>query len=267
LVVLLRWVAPPLIAYILGHAILVRFLPQPAGNLLAIGMIVLATTGSASNTMTLISRGDLALSVTVAAVNNIIAPFVQPFLITFLAVSFVGHTDTLAIFVELAEIVLAPIILGSIVGGIFPQQVKRINPCLGAIAVLCLSAVMLANISKGTSTLRKQLWILPWMIGACAVQAMAVLLVGYHVSKYFGFTMKQRVSATFDVAVENAALATIIAMNHLGPLAALPSIFYGKFQHMFGIGLFVRKFQNMQELAEEEQPAVRVAVKEATAMD
>jgi predicted Na+-dependent transporter len=65
--------------------------------------------------------------------------------------------------------------------------------------------------------------------------------------------MKERVAATFNVAVENASLATVVAINHFGVLAALPAVFYGKMQHVFGIGIFVRKFQNMPELAEEQQ--------------
>jgi BASS family bile acid:Na+ symporter len=266
--VLIRWVAPPVCAYILGQAILGRYLPQPAGGMLAIGMVILATTptGPASNTMTLISRGDLALSVSVTAMNNILAPFLQPFLIALLAGSFIGHVNTRAIFVELIEMVLAPVILGSIVGGIYPEQVKKIKPALGAIAVLCLSFIMLANISKGTATLLKTLWIIPWMLGACAVQTVAVLCAGFYIPKLFRFTVKQRVATTFEVAVENASLATVVALNHFSPLAALPAIFYGKLQHMFGIGIFVRKFQNMPELTQEEPLSeVKVVAKAAKA--
>jgi len=257
--VLLRWVVPAAIAYVLGHLILSRFMPQPAGNILSIGMLVLATTptGPASNTMTLISRGELALSVSVTAINNIIAPFLQPILLTILGASFVGHIDSSSIFKELMEIALAPVIIGSIVGGYFPEQIKKIRPALGAIAVICLTFIMLANISKGSGTLLKQLWILPWMLGACAVQAMGCLTAGFYLSKYLGFTMKERVAATFNVAVENASLATVVAINHFGVLAALPAVFYGKLQHVFGIGVFVRKFQNMPELMEEEEPVAK----------
>jgi hypothetical protein len=43
-------------------------------------------------------------------------------------------------------------------------------------------------------------------------------------------------------------------------MAALPAIFYGKLQHVFGIGIFVRKFQNMPELAQADAPpAARAA--------
>jgi BASS family bile acid:Na+ symporter len=124
----------------------------------------------------------------------------------------------------------------------------------GAVAVICLALIMLANISKGTGTLLKTLWILPWMFGACAVQAVVVLSAGYYLAKLMGFTVAQQAATCFNVAVENASLATVIAMAHFGPLAALPAIFYGKLQHMFGIGIFVRKFQNMPELRQEELP-------------
>ena len=261
--VLVRWVAPLFCAYVLGHFVLAKFLPQPAGNMLAIGMIILATTptGPAGNTMAMIARGDLALSVSATAVNNIIAPFLQPFLIALFAGAFSGKVNTHAIFLELIEMVLAPVIIGSIVGSLYPQWAKRYRMGFGGIAVVCLALIMLSNISKGAGALLKDLWILPWMVGACAVQAVFVLYAGYLVPKYMGFNMRQRAATTFDVAVENASLATVIGLAHFGPLAALPAIFYGKLQHVFGIGIFVRKFQNMPELADEA--AVPVAAKPA----
>ena len=253
--VLVRWVAPLVSAYILGHFILARFLPHPAGDMLAIGMVILATTptGPAGNTMVMIARGDLALSVSATAVNNVIAPFLQPFLIALFAGAFRGKVNTTAIFMELIELVLLPVILGSIIGGFYQERIKKYRMGLGAFAVVCLTFIMLANISKGAGALLRDLWILPWMLAACAAQAIFVLYAGYWIPKFFGFSMRQRVATTFDVAVENASLATVIGLAHFGPLAALPAIFYGKLQHVFGIGIFVRKFQNMPELLEEEQ--------------
>ena len=256
LTVVLRWLVPPFVAFLTAQA-LVRCLPHPIGGMLGIGMLLIATTptGVASNAMTLVSRGDLALSVSITTVNNVVAPFLQPALVALLAGTFLGKLNTWPLFVELLEIVLAPVILGSIVGAALADQVKRIKPALGAAAVLCVSMMMLANIARSMGTLLRQLWIIPWMVVATAILTLAGLLAGYYLPKYFGFNVKQRVATCFGVAVENGNLATVLALNHFGPLAALPSIFYGKLQNVIGMGLFVRKFQNMPELAEEQQGA------------
>ena len=258
--VIVRWIVPPLIAFLLAQ-VLLRNLPRPVGGLLAIGMILIATTptGVASNAMTLVAHGDLALSVSITAVNNVIAPFLQPVLVAVLAGTFLGKLNTWPLFVELLEIVLVPVIFGSIVGALFAKHVKKIKPLSGAIAVVCVAILMLANIARSMGTLLKQLWIIPWMLAATAVLAMAGLLTGYYLMKYFGFDTKQRVAACFGISVENGNLATVLALNHFGPLAALPSIFYGKLQQLLGIGIFVRKFQKMPELADQEPQPLAVA--------
>jgi BASS family bile acid:Na+ symporter len=258
--VVVRWIVPPLVAFLLAQ-ILSRNLPRPIGGMLAIGMVLISTTptGVASNAMTLVSRGDLALSVSITAVNNVIAPFLQPVLVAVLAGTFLGKLDTWPLFVELLEIVLVPVIFGSIVGAVFAKQVKGIRPLLGAIAVLCVSILMLANVARSMGTLLKQLWIIPWMLAATTSLALAGLLAGYYLMKFFGLNQKQRVAACFGVSVENGNLATVLALNHFGPLAALPSIFYGKLQQLLGIGIFVRKFQRIPELADEEPTAAMAA--------
>lgn len=251
--VVIRWIVPPGVAFLIAQ-VLVRSLPQPMGGLLAIGMVLIATTptGVASNAMTLVSRGDLALSVSLTAVNNVIAPFLQPFLVAFIAGTFLGKMNVWPLFAELVQMVLVPVLLGSLIGAFIPEQIKKIRPLLGGIAVICVALLMLANIARSMGTLLRQLWIIPWMLGSTFILAMAGFLAGYYLVKPFGFNQKQRVAACFGVAVENGNLATILALNHFGPLAALPSIFYGKLQQLVGIGFYVRKFQKMPELADPE---------------
>ena len=254
--VVVRWIVPPGVAFLLAQ-LLVGRLPQPAGGLLAIGMVLIATTptGVASNAMTLVSRGDLALSVSITAVNNVIAPFLQPFLVAFIAGTFLGKMSVWPLFAELVQMVLIPVLAGSLLGAVIPEPIKKIKPLLGAIAVLCLALLMLANVARSMGTLLRQLWIIPWMLACTFILAMAGFLAGYHLLKFCGFNMKQRVAACFGVAVENGNLATILALNHFGPLAALPSIFYGKIQQLVGIVFYVRKFQQMPELADADASA------------
>jgi len=246
--VLLRWLVMPFCSYLMANFVLLRFLPQPAATSIAVGMIVLGTTptGGASNTYTLISNGDLALSVTVTGVNTILSPFLQPFMIK-LFVGKVTHVNTLAIFIDLLEMVLAPVILGSIVGMLWPDFVKRVKPALGPLAVLIFGAMSLGNMSRGTAPLLRQLWILPVLLTVCVVQGLIGLYLGYYAPKLVGFNHKQRVASCFEVGVENASLATVIAITHFSPLTAIPCILYTKLQHVLAASIFVSKFQKFDE--------------------
>lgn len=254
--VLIRWSVMPLVAVIVGKLVFGLFLPAQTANTLIIGLVLLGTTptGTASNTLTLISRGDLALSVSVTTVNTIIAPFLQPLLLLWL-VGGLAKVNTGAMFMDLIKIVIIPVIIGTILGIIFPNVIKKIMPILAPIAILCLGLVMLSSMSKGTSTLIKQLYILPFLIIANVLHGLTGLTLGFFLPRYFGFNEQQRRAACFEVGVENAALTASMALAHFNPLTALPGILYGKIQNILAITIFVPLFQKHDEKLEQERKA------------
>jgi bile acid:Na+ symporter, BASS family len=245
--VLLRWLCMPLVAFALSFVLIYLF-PGPTGNALAVGMIVLGTTptGGGSNALTLISKGDLALSVSVTSINTMLAPFIQPLLILWLAGS-MAHLDANKIFMDLVQWVVVPVVAGTILGSIFPKPVSKIKPIFGPLAILCLTFIVMGTMSKGTSTLLKQVSILFYLVGVCLVQAFAGLLLGYFAPKLFGFNYAQRKATCFEVGVENAAMAMLLALKHFNPLTALPSIVYGKIQYIITSTLFVPRFQAIED--------------------
>lgn len=245
--VLLRWLCMPFVAFLLS-LVLIQLFPGATGKTLAIGLIILGTTptGGGSNALTMISGGDLALSVSVTSINTIIAPFIQPLLILWLAGS-MANLNAAAIFQDLLWMVVVPVIAGSILGSIFPKFISKIKPALGPIAVICLTFIIMGTMSKGTSTLIKQFSILLYLVVVCVIQAVAGLLLGYFLPKYFGFSYKQRKAICFEVGVENAALAMLIALRHFSPLTALPSIVYGKIQYIISSTIVVPRFQRIED--------------------
>jgi bile acid:Na+ symporter, BASS family len=260
--VLLRWLCMPLVAFLLSF-VLIWLFPGPTGKALAAGMIVLGTTptGGGSNALTMISKGDLALSVSVTSINTMLAPLIQPLLILWLAGS-MAHLDAQKIFLDLVQWVVVPVVAGTILGSIFPKPVSKIKPIFGPLAILCLTFIVMGTMSKGTAKLIEQFSILLYLVGICLVQAFAGLLLGYFAPKLFGFNYAQRKAACFEVGVENAAMAMLLALKHFNPLTALPSIVYGKIQYIITSTIFVPRFQNIEDKEElpEMVPVKRAAV-------
>lgn len=243
-VVLLRWLIMPLLGYCLSYIVFRPFLPADIANSLAIGMILLCTspTGAASNSMTLISRGDLALSVSATTVNVLIAPFLQPPLVQLMAGAH-AKVDTYGMFLDLLTYVLAPVVIASIIGTLFPRAVESIKPVLAPIAVISLACVLMGTVAKGTAPMLAHLSVLAFILIACVVQGVAGLLLGYFAPRFFGFTREQRIASCFEVGVENAGIAPVIAAAYFSPLAILPAVVYGKTQNLIGVLIFVRHFQ------------------------
>ena len=260
-----RWIIMPFVAFCVGKFIFgtLSGLPEQTATLLSLGMVVLGSTptGAASNSLTLISRGDLALSVSVTTLNTIIAPFLQPLMIGWLAGATIDFTPALRMdmIIELLKLVLAPVFISTIFGIMFPGILQKIKPYLMPIAVFTLALIIMSTMSRGTIVLLKQIQILPWILLACCIQGFAGLGLGFYAPKFFGFDFKQRIAACFEVGVENAALTSVIALQFFGPMVALPAILYGKVQNLIAVGIFVPYFikqdEKMREAAEAEKAA------------
>ncbi len=256
LVVLLRWIIMPLIGYCVGYFVFHPFLPPEIATSLAIGLMLLCTSpsGAASNSLTLISKGDLALSVSATTINVLVAPFLQPVLVK-LSMGSAAQGDTVAMFLDLLQVVLAPVVLASIFGSLWPGFVARIKPVLGPIAVVSLACVLMGTLSKGAATILDHLNVLPYILVACVIQGLAGLFLGYYVPKYLGFNRQQRIAASFEVGVENAAIAPALAATYFNPLAIVPAVVYGKTQNILAVTIFARKFQKDNERLEAEEAA------------
>jgi len=245
--VLLKWISTPLIAFLLS-LVLIQLFPGVTGAALAVGIIVLGTTptGGGANALTLVSKGDLALSVAATAINTMLAPLIQPFLILWLAGG-IASLNATVIIQDLLRMVIAPVVAGTILGSVFLKSASRIKPAFAPLVVILLTFIVMGTMSKGTSTLIQQISILPYLVAVCLVYAVASLSLGYFVPKFFGFSYAQRKAACFETGVGNAAMAMLICLRHFDPLTALPSIVCGKIQYIIASTVLVSRFQGIKD--------------------
>lgn len=262
LVVAMRWVLMPLIAYAISFLAFHPFLPEEIASQLAIGMILLGTspTGAASNSLTLISKGDLALSVSATTVSVLIAPFLQPLLVRW----FVGGStsvDAGGMFLDLLVYVLAPVLVASAVGMLIPRVVLKCMPYFQPIAVVSLALVLMGTVSKGTSTILENLGVILVVLVAAIVHGLLGLSIGYFLPAAFRLPHRQRVAASYEVGIENAAIAPALAISYFGPLALLPAVVYGKTQNLLAVTIFAplyaRKQERLEALEERESAPSR----------
>ncbi|MGD8324680.1 MAG: bile acid:sodium symporter, partial [Gammaproteobacteria bacterium] len=91
-----------------GLAIAFDFAPEVAAGIILIGA---APSGLASNVMAYIANANLALSVTLTTVATLLAPFVTPFYMQWLAGQYIP-IDTWGMMWSIIEITILPIIAG-----------------------------------------------------------------------------------------------------------------------------------------------------------
>jgi len=223
--VVLRYVIMPLIAFTVAK---VLGLPP----LLAAGLILVGVcpSGTASNVMTFIAKGDTALSVTISSVNTILAPLLTPFIFLWLAGTLIP-IQAGALLVDILKIVLLPIILGLVLRALFADFVKRIMviiPLISVVAIIAIIAIVVALSAAKLATV-------------AGIAFFAVILhnsfglgLGYGASRIFGMTHKKSKAVAFEVGMENSGLAVALAIAHLDPVAAIPGAIFSVWHNFSG---------------------------------
>ncbi|KQO39908.1 bile acid:sodium symporter family protein [Aeromicrobium sp. Leaf245] len=198
--------------------------------LLAVGMLLLAASpgGTSANLYSHLFRGDVALNVSLTAINSIIAIGSLP-LITNLAIAHYGLDDEVSLqfrkVVEVFVVVLAPVLVGMLVRAKSPGFAQRADkPVRIASAVILLVLVLgiLASTGSDAGDYLAQ-------VGAAATLFCVVsLVVGFFVPRLVGLTPAQAVASSFEIGVHNATLAIYVAVEVLDDTAiSVPAAVYG----------------------------------------
>ena len=115
---------------------------------LALGVVLVGCCpgGTASNVITYLAKGDLALSVGMTAVSTILAPFLTP-LLTWLLAGHHVNVDMVSMFLSILWVVILPIILGFIVKSILPKFTERAIAYLPAFSTLAIALIVIIVVS------------------------------------------------------------------------------------------------------------------------
>lgn len=200
---------------------------------LAVGMLLLAASpgGTTANLFSHLFRGDVALNISLTAINSLISVLTLP-LITNLALARfepdlggdeVGlqFTKTLQVF----AIVLVPVALGMLVRRSSPAFADRMDrPVRGLSAVVLVLVIVGAVIAERDDVLDYLA-----QIGlAAALFCVVSLGLGYAVPRAFGVSDRQAVASAFEIGIHNSTLAITVAISVLDSIElAVPAAVYG----------------------------------------
>ena len=223
---------------------LVVLLDLPA--LLGIGMLLLAASpgGTSANLFSHLFHGDVALNITLTAINSVIALFTLP-LIVGLAIEYYDRGDDVSLpFGEIAQvfaIVLIPVAIGMFVRYRRPRFAGRMER-----PVRIGSAVILAVLVIGILVdQREQVSGYFADVGLAAGLFCAISLVlGYVVPKAAGISADQAIASSMEIGVHNATLAIFVAVEVLDETAiSVPAAVYSLFMFVFATiwGSFVSR--------------------------
>ena len=201
---------------------------------LAIGVILVGCCpgGTASNVITYLAKGDLALSVGMTAVSTLIAPVMTPLLVLALAGTMV-EVDTIGMLLSIVYVVIAPIAAGLLCQKFLPSLTKSVSAYLPAFSSIVIAAVVAIVVSHSAARLLSGGLI---VIAAVVLHNLAGLAVGYGIARAFGMNMRKCAALSIEVGMQNSGLASALAVVHFAafPLASVPGAIFSVWHNLSG---------------------------------
>mgnify|MGYP000001632117 FL=1 len=247
--VVLRYLIMPVVGFLVAKA-----LGLPAA--LAAGMVLLGScpSGTGSNVMTYIAKGDTALSVTVSSVNTVLAPLLTPTIFLLLAGAMIP-IDTESLLWDIVKMVLIPVTAGVLLHMAAPKQVEKISKIVPVLSVVCIITILSSVVALNAAKMATMALIL---CVAVVLHNGLGLLLGYGSARSLGMPEEKSRAVSFEIGMENSGLTVALALAHLDPMAALPAAICSIWQFISGsllAGYWAHKSEQM-ELPEEAETAV-----------
>lgn len=220
-----HYVIMPGLGWLIAHAL--GLSPQLAAGVILVGC---APSGTASNVVTYLARGDVALSVSVATVSTVLAPLVTPPLTLLLAGEYLP-VDAGSMVTDILKTVLLPVVGGVVVrllAGRYLARVLGLLPWLSAATIAVIVAVVVAASADAIKS-------------AAGLVLLAVVLhnglglaLGYAAGRAARLGEPAGRAMAFEVGMQNSGLAASLASAHFSPLAALPAAVFSVWHNISG---------------------------------
>ena len=235
-----QFVIMPTLAYLLAKGF--NLPPEIAVGVILVGC---CPGGTSSNVMTFLSKGDVALSVTVTSITTILAPFVTPALILLFAREWINISPS-SLFISIVQVVLIPIILGIIVQKLFKRQAKASVKVLPLVSVIAIVAIVSAVVAGSQEKIAETGLII---FAVVVLHNTLGYLFGYLFAKLFKMDLSKKKAIAIEVGMQNSGLGAALATAHFSPLAAVPSAIFSVWHNISG-PILATIFRRMKEKIE-----------------
>lgn len=214
---------------------------------LAVGMMMLAASpgGTTANLYSHLFRGDIALNISLTAVNSVIAVITLPLITNFAIMYFQPFDDQLGLqwakALEVFAIVLLPVALGMLVRRFWPKFADAMDKPVRIASVIILIVVIAGAVASNWALLAAnfaQLALITVLF--CLIS----LSIGFWVPRMLKVGTRESIATSFEIGIHNATLAIVIAQSVLGSTElSLPAAVYGvlMFFVAFGFGFVIRQ--------------------------
>lgn len=211
------------------YGIAVGFGLQPV---LAVGLMLLAASpgGATANLYSHLARGDVALNITLTAVNSLLSLLTLPLIVNFSLEKFVGEGKVIPLqfdkVIQVFAIVLVPVAIGMAIRARAPGFAARLDRPVKIGSALVLLVIIAAAVAKERVVLMENFG----EVGLAALSFnLASMGVGYFVPRLVRLPKRQAVAIGMEIGIHNGTLAIAVASSpqllNDGRMAIPPAIY------------------------------------------
>ena len=211
----------------LGIAWALQLPPELAAGVILVGC---APGGTASNVVTYLARGNVALSVAMTSVSTLLAPLLTPLLALWLAGRYMA-VDAGSMALSIVQIVLIPVLLGLLIRYLIPRAVDRVLPVLPWVSVAAITFVVVAVVAGSAAAILTAGWLI---LLAVVLHNGLGLGLGYGAARLFNLPVPSRRTMAVEVGMQNSGLAAGLAREYFSPEAALPAAVFSVWHNVSG---------------------------------
>lgn len=201
---------------------------------LAVGVVLVGCCpgGTASNVITYLAKGDLALSVGMTATSTVLAPVMTPLLVWLLAGKSVD-VDVAGMLLSILWVVILPIVAGLIVKWLWPGFTEKATAYLPALSSLAIAFIVLIVISSNAQKLQ---------LGGMVIIIVVVLHnlfglgLGWLIGRILRLPEAKLRAISIEVGMQNSGLASSLATLHFAayPMATIPGAVFSVWHNISG---------------------------------
>lgn len=183
---------------------------------LAVGMMLLAASpgGTTANLFSHLARGDVALNITLTAINSVLAVITLPIVVNLSLSGFLSGDEAIGLqpakMLQVFAIVLVPVAIGMVVRNKAEAFTERMRGPVKIASIGVLVAVIVVAVYQERDN------VLGYVrdVGLVALLlCVASLTIGYFVPRAFHIEQRQAKASAFEIGVHNSTLAITIALS------------------------------------------------------
>lgn len=228
--VVAQFVVMPGLAYVLCK--LFNLPPEIAVGVILVGC---CPGGTASNVITYMAKGNVALSVACTSVSTLLAPVLTPAIFYLLASQWL-KIDAASMFISISQVVLLPIVIGLILRTWLKRQIESYIQVMPLVSVIAIVAIVAAIIGGSKAAILQS---------GLLILAVVILhnglgyLLGFTAARFFKLPYADSKAIAIEVGMQNSGLGVALAAVHFAasPITAVPSAIFSLWHNISGPAL------------------------------